>query len=58
MTYRPSSARRQQTSINPITGERIDYSKKAHFIKDETTPMYVNSVESLLFFFLFNDYFI
>ncbi|CAF0934666.1 unnamed protein product [Rotaria sp. Silwood1] len=39
MSYRPSSARRQQTSINPITGEKIDYSKKAHFIKDQTTPI-------------------
>jgi hypothetical protein len=49
MSYRPSSARRQQTSVNPITGEKIDYTKKAHFIKDQTTAMYVNSVE-----FLFN----
>ncbi|UJR27934.1 hypothetical protein I4U23_009194 [Adineta vaga] len=39
MAYRPSSARRQQTSTNPITGEKIDYSKKAHFIKDQTTPI-------------------
>jgi hypothetical protein len=44
MSYRPSSARRQQTSVNPITG------KKVYFIKDQTTPMYVNSVKSLYFF--------
>jgi len=54
MSYRPSSARRQQTSVNPITGEKIDYSKKVYFIKDQTTPMYVNSVKSFYFFFLFN----
>ena len=40
MAYRPSSARRQQTSVNPITGERIDYSKKAHVIKDQPIPVY------------------
>lgn len=49
MSYRPSSARRQQTSINPITGEKIDYNKKAHFIKDQTTPMYVNILNLLNF---------
>ena len=48
MAYRPSSARRQQTSTNPITGEKIDYNKKAHYIKDQTIPMYVNLVK--LFF--------
>jgi hypothetical protein len=49
MAYRPSSARRQQTSINPITGEKVDYNKKAYFIKDQTTPMYVNSVNFFFF---------
>ena len=42
MSYRPSSARRQQTSTNPITGEKIDYNKKVQFIRDQTAPMYVN----------------
>jgi hypothetical protein len=55
MAYRPSSARRQQTSINPITGEKVDYNKKAHFIKDQTTPMYVNSVN--FFFFYYDHYY-
>ena len=42
MSYRPTSARRQQTtSTNPITGEKIDYSKKTHFGNDQTTTMYV-----------------
>lgn len=50
MSYRPSSARRQQTSVNPITGEKIDYTKKAYFIKDQTTPMY--SYVVLMFFLL------
>ncbi|CAF0781352.1 unnamed protein product [Adineta steineri] len=39
MSYRPSSARRQQTSINPITGEKIDYNKKSHFTNDQTAPI-------------------
>jgi hypothetical protein len=46
MSYRPSSARRQQISTNPITGEKIDYNKKVNFIKDQTTPMYVHSIKS------------
>ncbi len=54
MSFRPSSARRQQTSVNPITGEKIDYSKKLHFIKDQTTPMYVNSVE---FYYNYDNYY-
>ncbi len=45
MAYRPSSARRQQTSVNPITGEKIDYGKKAQLIKDQTIPMYEHLVE-------------
>jgi hypothetical protein len=53
MAYRPSSARRQQTSMNPITGEKVDYSKKAHFIKDRTTPMYIISIVSLLLLMIF-----
>ncbi|CAF2074940.1 unnamed protein product [Rotaria magnacalcarata] len=39
MAYRPSSARRQQTSINPITGEKIDYAKKAHLLNDLAAPI-------------------
>jgi hypothetical protein len=55
MAYRPSSARRQQTSTNPITGEKIDYNKKAH-IKDQTAPMYVNLVK-LFFYLIYNHYY-
>ena len=47
MAYRPSSARRQQTSTNPITGEKIDYGKKNHFSQDLTTPMYVTFIDFL-----------
>jgi hypothetical protein len=47
MAYRPSSARRQQTSVNPITGERIDYGKKVNFIKDQTIPMYAYFIQFL-----------
>ncbi len=50
MAYRPSSARRQQTSVNPITGEKIDYGKKANVIKDQTIPKYTYFSS-----FLFND---
>ena len=42
MSYRPTSARRQQTSTNPITGEKIDYGRKTHFAHDQASPMYVH----------------
>ena len=43
MAYRASSAARRhhhQMSVNPITGERIDYSRKALMINDPTPPKY------------------
>lgn len=48
MSYRPSSAHRQ-TSINPITGEKIDYSNKTRFTKDQAIPMYVNLLLNLYY---------